>query len=288
MSRAEHTHPWPPQLHRAACNADRPSAPFHPALPYLLDACTEKHLQGWLGQRQLRTRHAPISHLVCDLEVEPDFILDHPRQRAQLTRPSPAGQWQAWRPDAGHQLSVGNHCKHVAAMSAARHRGWCHAGPDKPRVLSWVEELVLRVDCRCQEEVPPGGGVLEIVPHVEVERQPAPLHRDRQGQTPRQRRRVVEHRARADQPAAVRQRGRSRHPARLVGRSPARNRSARLRPRAEARCRGVERLRPAASVATTATRPAAARASHAWLKSVGASTPAASSGPCWPPGRRRP
>ena len=42
-------------------------------LPISLDSCTEKHLLGWLGQRELDKARAYVD-VVGDLEVEPDFI----------------------------------------------------------------------------------------------------------------------------------------------------------------------------------------------------------------------
>ncbi len=109
-----------------------------------LDACTEKHLQGWLGQRELDKARTYVDH-VQDIEIEPDFI------RAVVPGSARKPYLAIAKLVAGKQgtqvlvssctCPVGGHCKHVAAMllRAIEER----ATPDRvsPGVLSWVEDL---------------------------------------------------------------------------------------------------------------------------------------------------
>jgi len=112
--------------------------------PISLDACTEKQLREWLGQRELDKGRAYVD-VVRDLEIEPEFV------RAVIPgtarKPYLAMAKLVTDRNGGPLLfssctcPVGSHCKHVAAMllRAIEER----STPERvsPGVLSWVEDL---------------------------------------------------------------------------------------------------------------------------------------------------
>ncbi len=113
-------------------------------LPLSLDACTEKQLRDWLGQREL-DKARPYVGVVRELEVEPEFV------RAVVPGTARKPYLAMAKLVTGKQgnpllmssctCPVGSHCKHVAAMllRAIEER----STPDRvsPGVLSWVEDL---------------------------------------------------------------------------------------------------------------------------------------------------
>ena len=112
--------------------------------PITLDACTEKHLQAWLGQRELDKARSYVE-VVQDLEIEPDFVRavvpGSARKPYLAIAKLVAGKHGAQVLVSSCTCPVGSHCKHVAAMllRAIEER----ATPDRvsPGVLSWVEDL---------------------------------------------------------------------------------------------------------------------------------------------------
>ena len=112
--------------------------------PISLDTFTEKHLQDWLGQRQLDKARNYVD-VVRDIDIERDFIRatipGSARKPYQAIAKLVAGRQGTQVLVSSCSCPVGSHCKHVAAMllRAIEER----ATPDRvsPGVLSWVEDL---------------------------------------------------------------------------------------------------------------------------------------------------